>query len=68
MNNFNPIVHQRVGIVEGRVYEKNRNGEIKNIYWQYNCKKADLEWLSDEVIKINGVKLNVKKEIYDYRR
>lgn len=46
----------------------NENGKTKNIYWQYHCEKAELEWLSDEVIKINGIKLNIKKEIYDYRR
>ncbi|MGG7144172.1 DUF5412 family protein [Clostridium nigeriense] len=38
------------------------------MYWQYHCEKAELEWISDEVIKINGIKLNIKKEIYDYRR
>ena len=30
--------------------------------------KADMEWLNDESIKINGLELNVKNEIYDYRR
>lgn len=48
--------------------KNNENGKTKNIYWQYHCEKAELEWLSDEVIKINDVKLNIKKEIYDYRR
>ncbi len=48
--------------------KKNKNGKTKNIYWQYRCEKAEMEWLDDETIKINGVRLNVKNEIYDYRR
>lgn len=48
--------------------KNNNNGKTKNIYWQYRCEKADMEWLNDETIKINGKELNVKNEIYDYRR
>lgn len=48
--------------------KNNKNGEIKNIYWQYRCEKAEMEWLGDETIKINGVELSVKNDIYDYRR
>ena len=45
----------------------NKNYKIKNIYWQYHCEKADIEWLNDKTVKINGIQLNVKNEIYDYR-
>ena len=48
--------------------KNNKNGKSKNIYWQYPCEKAEIEWLNDEIIKINGIELNVKNEIYDYRR
>ena len=48
--------------------KNNKNGKSKNIYWQYRCEKAEMEWLNDETIKINGIELNVKSEIYDYRR
>lgn len=48
--------------------ENNENGKVKNIYWQYRCEKAEMEWLNDETIKINGIVLKVKNEIYDYRR
>jgi hypothetical protein len=48
--------------------KNNKNGKTKNIYWQYRCEKAEMEWLNDEKIKINGVELNVKNEVYDYRR
>jgi len=46
----------------------NINGKTKNIYWQYRCEKSEMEWLNDEIIKINGVELNVKSDVYDYRR
>ena len=48
--------------------KNNKNGKTKNIYWQYHCEKAEMDWLNDETIKINGIELNVKNEIYDYRR
>ncbi len=48
--------------------KNNKNGKTKNIYWQYRWEKAEMEWLNDETIKINGVELRVKNEIYDYRR
>jgi hypothetical protein len=48
--------------------KNNKNGKTKNIYWQYHCEEADMEWLNEERIKINEVELNVKTEIYDYRR
>ena len=48
--------------------KNNNSGKTKNIYWQYNCEKADISWINDETIKINGIQLNVKNEIYDYRR
>lgn len=47
---------------------KNKNGKTKNIYWQYRCEEANMEWLNDETIIINGIELNVKNEVYDYRR
>lgn len=53
--------------VLGRL-KNNRNGKMKNIYWQYHCKKAEMEWVNDETLKINDQLLNVKDEIYDYRR
>ena len=48
--------------------ENNVNGKVKNIYWEYRCEKAEMEWLNDETIRINGIELNVKNEIYDFRR
>lgn len=39
----------------------------KNIYWQYRCEEADIVWVDECTIQINGVELNVEKDTYDYR-
>ena len=41
--------------------------EQKNIYWNYPCDDAQIEWISDKKIKINDIILNISDEIYDYR-
>lgn len=48
--------------------KNNKNGKTKNIYWQYKCEKADMEWVDEDTIKINGEELEVKNEVYDWRR
>lgn len=42
-------------------------GKERNIYWQYHCQKAVVQWLDEDVVKINGITLNVTKDTYDYR-
>lgn len=45
----------------------NGQSKEKNIYWQYRCEKADIVWVDEYTVQINGVELNVKKDTYDYR-
>jgi uncharacterized membrane protein YkvI len=41
----------------------------KNIYWNYHCVSADIEWIDDDTVIINGVKLeDVNRDAYDFRR
>ena len=47
--------------------KNNSTGKEKNIYWQYRCENADIIWLDEQTVQINGVKLNIKKDTYDYR-
>ena len=47
--------------------ENNKTGRERNIYWEYHCKEADMQWKDDRTIVINGVQLDVKKDSYDYR-
>lgn len=39
----------------------NITGEAKNIYWQYKESKATMKWIDDEIVEINGKKLNIEK-------
>lgn len=48
--------------------KNNENGKTKNIYWQYRCENAEIIWKNCETAIINGIELNVNKEIYDYCR
>lgn len=40
----------------------------KIIYYEKNCKEDNIEWLDDDTIIINDVRLNIHRDIYDYRR
>lgn len=53
--------------VLGRL-KNNRTGKERNIYWQYHCSKAEMQWINNETIRVNDKELNVINEIYDYRR
>lgn len=47
----------------------NKKGKEKNIYWNYHCNSAEIEWIDDDTVIINGIRLeNVEKDTYDYRR
>lgn len=45
----------------------NKTGIRRNIYWQYRCDDAEMEWLDDTTVVINDIELNVKKDKYDWR-
>ena len=40
----------------------------KNIYWAYHCRTADIRWLDETTVVINNVTLNIKTNVYDWRR
>ena len=48
--------------------KNNITGKERNIYWNYHCRTADIRWLDRKTVCINGVELNVKRDIYDWRR
>ncbi len=48
--------------------KNNRTGKTRNIYWNYHCDSAKIEWISDQVVSINSVKLDVTTDAYDYRK
>lgn len=44
------------------------DGTKKNIYWEYHCDQADVEWLSDDTVVINDQTLNIYTDVYDWRK
>lgn len=52
--------------VRGEVVN-NETGEKRNIYWDYRIKTAEIEWINNDVVSINGHVLNIHTDSYDYR-
>ena len=48
--------------------KNNKTEKERNIYWNYHCSTADIQWLDDKTVSINGIELDVTKDKYDYRR
>ena len=48
--------------------KNNKTEKVRNIYWNYHCSTADIEWVDDKTVIINGIELDVTKDLYDYRR
>jgi len=48
--------------------KNNQNGRRRNVYWQYHCTDANVRWVDDDTVAINGRELDVWKDSYDYRR
>ncbi len=38
-----------------------------NIYYCYRCEEAKMEWADDRTIVINGVSLNIERDVFDSR-
>jgi hypothetical protein len=38
-----------------------------NIYWAYHQDSVNIEWISNDVVLINGIYLNVLTDTYDWR-
>lgn len=45
----------------------NVNDKSRNIYWDYPRSSAEIYWTGEESVNINGVELNIKTDIYDFR-
>jgi len=48
--------------------KNNKTGKERNIYWNYHCQSADIQWLDDKTVSINGIELDITKDLYDWRR
>ena len=45
----------------------NETGKERNIYWNYHCNDAEIVWLDETTVTINGVELDVLKDKFDWR-
>lgn len=53
--------------IRGELVFNNRNDKTKNIYWNYREETANIEWIDNDTVVINGHTLNVPKEKFDFR-
>jgi hypothetical protein len=54
--------------VLGVLYFNNEKRDNKNIYWQYEEQDGEIIWEDNNTVTINGIKIDVPNEEYDYRR
>ena len=45
----------------------NESDKEKNIYWNYHCNSADIKWIDEDTVDINGEVLDVETDTYDFR-
>ncbi len=54
--------------IRGEVEFTKQYGKVKTIYWNYHQDHADLKWMDNQTIIINGHTLDVLRDSYDWRR
>jgi hypothetical protein len=54
--------------VRGEVVYHQKKDKKKNIYWGYRQSTADIVWIDDYTVSIKGIELDVRKDIYDFRK
>lgn len=54
--------------IPGELVFNNGKKKKKNIYWNYHEETADISWLDNGTVIINGHELDVSKDKYDFRR
>lgn len=47
------------------VLNNENSGSSRNLFFQYLTDEADIIWLSDDVVLINGIRLDVTKDSYN---
>lgn len=56
-----------VFVIRGELCYKN-GLKIRNIYWNYLEDKVDVKWINNYVVIINGYRLDIFKEFFDFRK
>ena len=42
-------------------------GKVRNLYWEYRCNTAEIRWIDEVTVEINGIQLDVRQDSYDWR-
>lgn len=45
----------------------NKTKKARNIYWEYKKSDVSIIWKSEELVSVNGIELNIKRDTYDWR-
>lgn len=53
--------------IRGELNFNNSRKRSKNIYWNYRQEEAIIQWIDDDTVIINGIKLDVPNEKFDFR-
>lgn len=53
--------------VRGELVFNDKNNKTKNIYWNYREETADIIWKDEDAVLINGHKLDVPGDKFDFR-
>lgn len=54
--------------VRGELINHDKKDKTKNIYWQYRESEAEIIWMNDNIVSINGIELDVRRDIFDFRK
>ncbi|SDH66836.1 hypothetical protein SAMN05192534_1095 [Alteribacillus persepolensis] len=54
--------------VRGELVFHEEKDKTKNIYWNYREESADIRWMDDDTVEINGRTLDVPHDTYDFRK
>ncbi|MGF7128420.1 hypothetical protein J2T56_003153 [Natronobacillus azotifigens] len=54
--------------IRGELVFNNNNNRTKNIYWNYREETANITWLDDDTVVINGHTLHAPNDTFDFRR
>lgn len=54
--------------IRGELVFNQSNSKTKNIYWNYREDTAEIEWIDNDTVIINGHTLEVPNEKFDFRK
>ncbi|QFG00629.1 hypothetical protein PB01_18545 [Psychrobacillus glaciei] len=53
--------------IRGELVFNDEKGRKKNIYWNYREESADISWVDNDTVVINGHVLDVLRDKFDFR-